>query len=102
MMPSPPPEDFFPIVVRCPGCSKRRKALAPLAWPARVPMPARCCSCRSWLKVDLSSPSTSPSAATTTTAEAWAKATEGTAKVGPEALVVEWPSLAVLELAEEK
>lgn len=117
----PPPSDFFPIVVaRCPGCSRRLRALAPLAWPVRVPLPGRCDACGAWLKVELSKPVTETTEAATTeaateaTEEAATKSTvEGaakaaaqetdvsaTARVGPEALI-EWPLPSLAELEEK-
>ena len=106
MITPPPPEDFLPIVVeRCLGCSRRLWALAPLAWPVIVPLPARCCSCGAWLKVELSSKKeVEATEAATTTEERTTKAqetTEGTAKVGPEALF-EGPIPSLAELEEEK
>ena len=99
----PPPEDFIPIIARCPGCSRRLWALAPLAWPVRIPLPARCCSCGAWLKVERSKKATTAAEAETTETTGMTKAretTKGTAKVGPEALV-EWPIPSLPELQDK-
>ena len=107
MIPPPPPEDFLPIVLRCPSCFRRLRAFVPLAWPVRVPLPARCRLCDAWRKVKLSEVTTKETTTTTTTAAATEatttatrttaaaaaekRETDGTAKVGAEALVSDWP-----------
>ena len=119
---TPPPEDFFSIVARCPGCSRRLRALAPVAWPVRVPLPGRCDACGAWLKVDrqrrvtATEATTTEAATTTTTDEEATKSTvegttkaaaaaqetdvSGAARVGPAALF-EWPLPSLAELEEK-